>query len=372
MSTTKIKKLLDFLVPPKINGVAIVQPSAPIVVADTAARKLLATYDPAPYMGMRVVQTDQLVSGLPTLLWMLMGTDVTDDDNWFGSVLSNSAGELVADLRLADFLGTTADFVPPLNALGHVGPRLSLGDGAKIHGHQMALLSDARYVPDGMVFARSIKTSNIASVVRHDGTGGATGICYSVNGGAAVYGSVAADTDITLSIPHAGGAPVDFYIWPASSATSGKLGNLTRFTCASQMLTSFDHAGLGALTHLTLNANLLPAFSGAGLGAVTDLYLASNLLYTFGNTGMGSLNILNIASNFISSCDLPGFSTNVGNPEGLAGLEAGYNNLDGPTLNAMYASMSAGTGWIDVEGNPGTSTDNPAIATAKGYTVVGS
>ena len=77
MSTTKIKKQIDFIVPPKLNGEAIVQPTAPVVVADTTARKLLATYDPdGPYRGMRVRETDT------SNIYILDGSDVTDDANW--------------------------------------------------------------------------------------------------------------------------------------------------------------------------------------------------------------------------------------------------------------------------------------------------
>jgi len=313
---------------------------APVVVADTAARKLLATYDTTPYMGMRVVQTDQVVSGLPTLLWMLMGTDVTDDDNWFGQVLSNAAGELVADLRLADFTG----IVPPANALGHVGPRLSLGDGVTSNGNQMATLADARYVPDGMVFARSIKTSNISATVRHDGTGGATGVCYSVNGAAAVYAAVAADTDLVLSIPHAGGAPIDFYVWPASSITSGKLGNLVYLDLNNQKLTSFDHEGLGALEYLDLGNNLIPSFIGIGLGAATEIYLSSNSPLTI-LIGAGL--------------------------DAVESLIIGLNNFDGLALDAIYTSLpeTSVDATIYIFGNPGVGTDTPALATAKGWTV---
>ena len=344
MSTTKIKKLLDFLVPPKINGVAIVQPSAPIVVADTAARKLLATYDPEPFIGMRVVQTNELVAGAPTILWLLLGTDVTSDSNWHGFALTNAAGELVADLRLADFLGTTTDFVPALNALGHVGGRLSLGDGVTSNGNQMATLADARYVPDGMVFARSIKTSNISATVRHDGTGGATGVCYSVNGAAAVYAAVAADTDLVLSIPHAGGAPIDFYVWPASSITSGKLGNLVYLDLNNQKLTSFDHEGLGALEYLDLGNNLIPSFIGIGLGAATEIYLSSNSPLTI-LIGAGL--------------------------DAVESLIIGLNNFDGLALDAIYTSLpeTSVDATIYIFGNPGVGTDTPALATAKGWTV---
>jgi len=175
-------------------------------------------------------------------------------------------------------------------------------------------------VPDGMVFARSIKTSNIEAVVQHDGTGGATGICYSLNGAAAVYGAIAADTGITLSIPHAGGAPVDFYVWPASSATSGKLGNIKVLILNDSQLTIFDHAGLGAVLILYLKNNQLTSLSGAGIGPFTQFDIEDNL-------------------------------------------------FDGRALDALYTSLPAGTGDISVIDNPGIGTHNPSIATAKGYTV---
>jgi hypothetical protein len=50
------------------------------------------------------------------------------------------------------------------------------------------------------------------------------------------------------------------------------------------------------------------------------------------------------------------------------------NLLDGAALNAFYTSLGVdvgATGVINVTGNPGTATDDPTIATAKGYTVVG-
>jgi hypothetical protein len=50
------------------------------------------------------------------------------------------------------------------------------------------------------------------------------------------------------------------------------------------------------------------------------------------------------------------------------------NLLDSPALDAFYTSLGVDvgeTGVINVTGNPGTATDDPTIATAKGYTVVG-
>jgi len=156
-----------------------------------------------------------------------------------------------------------------------------------------------------------------------------------------VYGAIAANTQITLSIPHAGGAPIDFYVWPASSITSGKLGNLAKFTCAGQMLIFCDHAELGALTRFELSTNLLSSLNTKGLDAVLYLVLSDNQLTSISGAGLEVLNDLAIDN----------------------------NSFDGPSLDALYTSLPAGTGNIGVDGNPGAGTDTPAIATDKGYTV---
>lgn len=47
-------------------------------------------------------------------------------------------------------------------------------------------------------------------------------------------------------------------------------------------------------------------------------------------------------------------------------------NLDGTALDNVYTNLPTATRTITVTGNPGTGSDNPAIATAKNWTVVGS
>jgi len=47
-------------------------------------------------------------------------------------------------------------------------------------------------------------------------------------------------------------------------------------------------------------------------------------------------------------------------------------SLDAAALNELYTNLSTVTGkTITVTGNPGVTGDNPAIATAKGWTVTG-
>lgn len=59
----------------------------------------------------------------------------------------------------------------------------------------------------------------------------------------------------------------------------------------------------------------------------------------------------------------------------LEGVKLQDNNLSAAALDQVYTDLgSTGglTSYIRVDGNPGVGSDNPAIATAKGYTVLGS
>ena len=47
-------------------------------------------------------------------------------------------------------------------------------------------------------------------------------------------------------------------------------------------------------------------------------------------------------------------------------------SLSGPALDAIYANLATASKTITVTGNYGTASDTPSIATAKGWTVVGS
>jgi hypothetical protein len=53
-------------------------------------------------------------------------------------------------------------------------------------------------------------------------------------------------------------------------------------------------------------------------------------------------------------------------------LNIGYNNLDSSALNQFYTDLLYGSAIINVSDNTGGDSDDPSIATAKGYTVYGS
>jgi len=162
--------------------------------------------------------------------------------------------------------------------------------------------------PAGIVRMVSTKTSNLSVTVKHDGTESATGICYSVDGGAPVYGAIAADTSLNLSIPHNGGAPTEIYIWSATSASSGKKGELTYLSCSNISLTSLDVSGLTALTLLYCHNNSLTSLDVSGLTALTTLYCHENSLTSLDVSGLTALTTLYCYNNSLTSLDVSGLT----------------------------------------------------------------
>jgi hypothetical protein len=154
------------------------------------------------------------------------------------------------------------------------------------------------------------------------------------------------------------------------------MGALTLLWLTNNQLTTFSGTGLSALINLDLRSNQLTTFSGTGLSALTSLNLNSNQLTTFSGTGLSALTRLLVNNNQITSIDMAGLvlSFAVSGMYGIYGSEINNNLLNGTALNAFYTSLGndvSANGVITVSGNPGTATDDPTIATAKGYTIVG-
>jgi len=176
----------------------------------------------------------------------------------------------------------------------------------------------------------STKTSNLSVTVKHDGTESATGICYSVDGGAPVYGAIAADTSLYLSIPHNGGAPTEIYIWSATSASSGKKGELTYLYCTNNSLTSLDVSGLTALTYLACNNNSLTSLDVSGLTALTSLACHNNSLTSLDVSGLTALTYLSCNNNSLTSLDVSGLTA-------LTSLYCNNNSLTSLDVSGLTA-----------------------------------
>ena len=132
---------------------------------------------------------------------------------------------------------------------------------------------------EGVATMVSEKTTDISVTVRHDGVDGASGICYSVDGGAIVYTAVAANTSFSLTIPHNSGTPETILIWPATSAVSGRVGNLIYLYCQYDEITDLDLSRMSSLTLLRCTGNPLPSLLATGNNlSRTGNDIGSNLL----------------------------------------------------------------------------------------------
>jgi len=223
--------------------------------------------------------------------------------------------------------------------------------------------------PAGIVRMVSTKTSNLSVTVKHDGTESATGICYSVDGGAPVYGAIAADTSVYLSIPHNGGAPTEIYIWSATSASSGKKGELTLLFCYNNSLTSLDASGLTALTTLFCNNNSLTSLDVSGLTALTTLYCYENSLTSLDASGLTALTLLYCYNNSLTSLLATGVDLSF-EYYGAVGSDIGDNDLTEAALIAFVDSLATtATGVISYGGNIGSAEFETWLATGddKGY-----
>lgn len=65
-------------------------------------------------------------------------------------------------------------------------------------------------------------------------------------------------------------------------------------------------------------------------------------------------------------------SVGTGSTQVAADISVANCSLSGPALDAIYANLATASKTITVTGNYGTASDTPSIATAKGWTVVGS
>lgn len=170
-------------------------------------------------------------------------------------------------------------------------------------------------------------------------------------------------------------------------------------TCSSLTSITMENSNLGvyisgnsALTSLNLLNSDLPYLTLSGSPSLTSI---SNFLSTMTNmtsvviysTGLTSFTVPTTSN--LANIDITGNSSltsvrAVGqNPVVYKywsinsfqdGVKLQNNNLSAAALDQFYTDLVSPvfTSYIRVDGNPGVGSDNPAIATAKGYTVLGS
>jgi Leucine-rich repeat (LRR) protein len=239
---------------------------------------------------------------------------------------------------------------------------------------------------------------------------------------------------ITKIVPttsfYARSAPKSVYVWPTTSASLIQYGSITGFSCPGRKITAMSLADCTALTALTVDSNLMEHLDLTRCSAISSLacygnrlrsldittctglvslYCQNNLLSYLDVTlatglltlqcndnQIGSLNLtystllaelfvynnlltsLTIAgSPFLASLNCSGNRLTTLRAIGIS-LDSTYganienNLLSASALNQFYSDLAVGgDAPIYVAGNIGTTSDDPSIATGRGYQVYG-
>jgi hypothetical protein len=211
-----------------------------------------------------------------------------------------------------------------------------------------------------------------------------------------VYGTGVAGNNITWSKAAGGAGSKTIRIYP-SDASGNLSGSLTYLGCNNNSLTSLDVSGLTALTSLDCNNNSQTSLDASGLTTLATLDCQSNSLTSLNVSGLTALTSLYCNNNALTSLDVSGLTAltvlycnnnsltslraqNVGFSGGYyySSYSASYaatisnNQLGAAALDQFYTDLAAGDSPLMVFNNPGTTGDDPSIATNKGYTVYGS
>lgn len=142
-------------------------------------------------------------------------------------------------------------------------------------------------------------------------------------------------------------------------------GGLLELYCHANRLTSLNLQATPLVQSLQCNDNLLTSLSPTA--SLVNLYCHSNQLTALDLRGSPGIKNLNCSNNQIVSLRATGLAVN-----GAAGASLTQNLMNAAALNTFYQDLSPTVGGkIYVTGNPGTASDTPAIAVAKGYIVNG-
>ena len=151
---------------------------------------------------------------------------------------------------------------------------------------------------------------------------------------------------------------------------------LTALYCYINSLTSLDVSGCTALNELDCNSNSLTSLDASGLTALAYMNCYTNSLTSLDVSGCTALTALNCSWNSLTSLRAQNVGLSGGNY--YSSSSASYaanlrdNQLGAAALDQFYTDLAAGSSPLLVFSNPGTTGDDPSIATNKGYTVYGS
>jgi len=151
---------------------------------------------------------------------------------------------------------------------------------------------------------------------------------------------------------------------PLSTLDVSKNTALTYLACTNNQLSALDVSKNTALVTLYCNNNQLSALDVSQNTALTNLQCYINPLSALDVSQNTALITLYCYFNQLSALD-------VSKNTALTALRCQSNQFDVAALNALFGTLhdNAGSKTISIANNPGTSTCDQTIATAKGWTV---
>ncbi len=234
--------------------------------------------------------------------------------------------------------------------VGQLFKLASDGTLRRFEGGSNSRIIEKYYNDNPAGYARFVTTkgANLTNVIVN--STGATGWCYSVDGGSPTGNYFAGGySNRTITIPAGAGVPHQVDIWPANSDTSGRVGDLTYLECRSNSLTSLDVSGLTSLANLYCRSNNLTSLDVSGLTSLTYLYCNNNSITSLDVSGLTALIQLSCNNNSITSLDVSGLTS-------LTYLYCNNNSItsldvSGATsLTYLYCHNNSLTGLLDVSG----------------------
>jgi hypothetical protein len=184
-------------------------------------------------------------------------------------------------------------------------------------------------IREGYLFFVAAEVGAIVLTLKHDGTGGATGVRYSVNGGDSVLVEAAADTTFDISVHITNGNPSSIAVWPSYAVNGSVKGNITYLRvlyenllslnvlglsqletlhCLNNDLTSLDVSGLTKLKELNCGSNQLESLDVSFCTELEELYCYGNKIKNLYLEGCNNLKVLQCYDNQIRELDVSNFS----------------------------------------------------------------
>lgn len=175
---------------------------------------------------------------------------------------------------------------------------------------------------------------------------GASGICYSVNGGAPTYVALNTNGNMTnFQIPHMNGGLMKVFVWSASSVSSGRVGHIERLEISNQSLTVVDVKGLPFLKELLVQSNQIKELVLSDLSELEVLSCNNNQISYLDLAYLSKLSNVQCNDNQLTFLDISGCffdlivaSNNINLSNIITKDYVGANKYSTPTTNFGFAT----------------------------------